>query len=30
VFLSTINGTVNGGLATEINAQTVRIDSKIH
>jgi polysaccharide biosynthesis/export protein len=29
VFLSTINATANGGLATEINAQTVRINSKV-
>jgi polysaccharide export outer membrane protein len=30
VFLSTINNTANGALATGINAQTLRIDSKIH
>jgi polysaccharide export outer membrane protein len=29
-FLTTINGTLNGGLTTELNAQSVRIDSKIH
>jgi polysaccharide biosynthesis/export protein len=29
VFLSTINATANGGLVTEINAQTVRINSKV-
>jgi polysaccharide biosynthesis/export protein len=30
VFLSTINNVANGGLTTEVSAQTVRIDSKIH